>query len=1814
MTVSEKIELQYAVIGFEESKRRTDAIRKAILDIPAYWQVNIAVNTKAATAKIEAIKRQIASISGRKAIPGKQYVEIPSPEIKTPPIAGKSFEELGILPSGKAEVEAWNKEFEKNYKRVSEKNLEVIQAERKRVNEILSRTGAPLPPPVEPETKETIDRVAKSQENLSRSVQQTTTRIKESKPPFDKATASVNSFGNAIKGTSANSISASRHFFQLAFSAHIIGIQVAIATSALAALSGVMIKTFAEFDKAYHSYLAKIDDMSKAISQARIWDLARDQVYGAADLAAVAERYAASGINVADSTSSMIAAARLAIIAEDDLAKTTQGLITILQAYGMNISEVSYLTDILVNAADASTAEVKDMTRWFGQAAAVSKVAGIEIEKLALLLGILSSTGIQEAGIYLRSLLKDVQQMKKARILAEAFSIEPDLIVGDFEKFIEAARKRLKEIPYEMRIPWLREIIIRSKLDQRAQVALISLLTAQDALITKIEGDLKKVGAAEEKYDIYTQSLSGTLEILNSNLQQISEIIGKSLVPVLNVLNDAVQFATGLFSQLSKVPFLTEAIGWSTALAAVAGSFGILYFFAKATIPVIVGWLIEGGIVSSELVDRFGALNAVMISQGLITKSQAAFGSKLLAIKNALGLATQFEIAQSREKYAWDLKNLFLSGKISTETYMMHLSQIKAAAEETELRKRRRPILEGDRLLAEKLTKSQLQEVISLEKLLKTQTEQARRNYVVTKSVTELEDKISSYREKAALASRANTNLKLSVIFTALAMGDLRLAISATVAKLIVWKAYLDSHLIIGLLRVRSILLAFKTAGIAAIIGGVMGAFTESPIIAVASSLIYLAYVASRTAKEIGISFKDIRKAIEEGITWAKEILLTGKYPTGLTTIEKIKGPLLPMEKKAYAWEVAGYPVEQIARARAEMEELLIKRPPPVSPVMPPKIPVGIKTPKGAEEIAAMVEKIRPEFAIPEREIMKGLPKPIPFLPKEFEAPKEWIEAITPPPKIEKPIIPIKPEEITKATEKVQRGLETALPEKRELLELAKVEPVKLPEEATTLLENFRKENIIFKEEQKRRKDIEDYYARAREARAENLSLQKIRELYSKEQLSSILAENKLTAREIEQIGDLWRKEKGTKLEALTNRLRTLETRKELGSTEAARLKEMIGLTTLEISKGEESIKAAIESAKLRHKEQLKIWEKAKRSESMRKYSLEERLRILATGLEAEKIFTKEEISRLVEQRKGVTLLKELQKKKGIEIAKRRRIEKGIIELISEPIPSPILLGVPPTKKIPPIKIPRRTLPIRALREKPPIEEIYFAAGLLPRPSLEAFRKNLALMNELFAKRLIGESRIFSFISSKWDALLASNFAKRIGMEKAVLFLREKLSSRIIPSNLGLMKELFARRLTGESRIFSFISSKWDALLTSNFAKRIGMEKAVLFLREKISSRIIRSNLATRILGENLIGAIRKRSAIESAAITGAADLGSIIAAKKIAGIQAAIAGFSLKGVINSLKAGGAAIIASFAAAIANIPNILAAISSGIAAIGTAIVTFAPYILVIIAAVAALAWVWKKMGERAKETTKLIKEYAYSTKDAANANKEINATIQDVIDLLRKQGLEERARYLERLKLSEEAKVAKKAEVDAIRVQEILQQREAVEASYQRAKSMAKSQEERLKLQKIYNEQVWSLELAMASVTRDLEGKKTGWTIEEIQERQRYMANVEEWSTSFWNRLYAGIFGKQAAFERWKRGLEKTKEVGVTIEGKTYKGKELEAKLLEMGFVPKEEERRGPELTAPSPGAVTYKSEIYLNMGAATMDYVRENITQSIKG
>ena len=423
-----------------------------------------------------------------------------------------------------------------------------------------------------------------------------------------------------------------------AFSLHIVQMYVQPFVQAVNQLLRTTLTTFAEFDRYYADYMAKSADFANVVSREEIFKDAVSQVYSINNMADAMERFSASGIDLTQNQQALTDVLHLSVTAAityDDAANT---VIKTQEAFQLSINDSTMIVDALTNSANASTAELKDLTEWFGYASGMSHEAGINVQQLAAYLGILSSMGMKSAGTAFRQMLVQMTDTNVRDKLNAVFGQDFDYM--DMDQTILRMRAYVQTSSNQAEVIQRISGALGGKVNARE--ALARLLTADDQTWNRIMTATERSGTAAQLFEDMTDNAAASMDKIKNNITLILAQIGQVFAPIL----EGIVWITGGFAQLMNATpkFIKQLMGlgilgtavFATLIMGLVSVVG-LYYMAFAANQSFAGGMLKNSFSVKQLCAQLSLL-AIELVEHITLTNASAVANERAAEANALNV------------------------------------------------------------------------------------------------------------------------------------------------------------------------------------------------------------------------------------------------------------------------------------------------------------------------------------------------------------------------------------------------------------------------------------------------------------------------------------------------------------------------------------------------------------------------------------------------------------------------------------------------------------------------------------------------------------------------------------------------------------------------------------------------------------------------------------------------------------------------------------------------------------------------------------------------------------------------------------------------------------------------------------------------------------------------------------------------------------------------------------------------------------------------------------------------------------------------
>lgn len=364
-----------------------------------------------------------------------------------------------------------------------------------------------------------------------------------------------------------------------------------------------VLRTGMGFDKemsAVQAVLGTVEGTEENMIRLRAFALeqARDSIFTAEQTAEAYYYMGMAGWKTQEMLDGLPGIMALAAASGEDLGMVSDIVTDSLTAFGWEAGRAAEFADILAQAATNSNTDVKRMGETFKYIAPIAGSLGVEVEDVALSIGLLASQGIKGsmAGTALRNILvrlsTNAGETKKdlgaLTILTEKLGVQfwdSSGKMRDFGDIIKESRVAWKGLTQEEQTYYAKQIG-----SQRGMAAWMALMNASTQDVEQLEYAFSNAqGAAQNMADVKLDNLWGDIQMFNSSLDVLKVALFDD---VKSPLRDIVQYGTGALDRIRDAILEDGLIGGIRQLGTELRDFGEVYkdefkALGEAIMPVL---------------------------------------------------------------------------------------------------------------------------------------------------------------------------------------------------------------------------------------------------------------------------------------------------------------------------------------------------------------------------------------------------------------------------------------------------------------------------------------------------------------------------------------------------------------------------------------------------------------------------------------------------------------------------------------------------------------------------------------------------------------------------------------------------------------------------------------------------------------------------------------------------------------------------------------------------------------------------------------------------------------------------------------------------------------------------------------------------------------------------------------------------------------------------------------------------------------------------------------------------------------------------
>ena len=445
-------------------------------------------------------------------------------------------------------------------------------------------------------------------------------------------------------------------------------------------------KTFMAFEKQMTQVATMLDNPKAHMDNFRnsIRSMSKEFGVSTEELANGLYQILSATIPAEDALGVLEASTKAAIGGITDVATATDAIVGILNAYKMEASQASDVSDTLFMTVKRGKLTYEELANSIGTATAFAKQAGIPIEQLGATLALVTTNNIKADKAInglrqgLSSMMKPASEADKIfkSLFGETFDISAIQKAGDFIQFLKEIKERTDALATGPR----ENALVRLFGDIRAGQALLGVVDNVEALTLNMDYMANRAGIADKQFQKFNDTLGKDFDRLVQSAKNLMLELGmaladtmvdwsKSLKETLDSMTEFIannkqlivtfaKLAVGLITGGAALKVFSVLLGIITPMVVSLGSvlikvltFG-LFGAAKGAyaligalaplLPVLVGVFVGMAAMNQAfslgltLGQQFAAVLATVIASLVIYKSVVAIISGAMALWNVL--------------------------------------------------------------------------------------------------------------------------------------------------------------------------------------------------------------------------------------------------------------------------------------------------------------------------------------------------------------------------------------------------------------------------------------------------------------------------------------------------------------------------------------------------------------------------------------------------------------------------------------------------------------------------------------------------------------------------------------------------------------------------------------------------------------------------------------------------------------------------------------------------------------------------------------------------------------------------------------------------------------------------------------------------------------------------------------------------------------------------------------------------------------------------------------------------------------------------
>lgn len=418
-------------------------------------------------------------------------------------------------------------------------------------------------------------------------------------------------------------------------------------TVPIVAAGGAAISVAANFDDAMSQVQGALGDASADTEGLRqlALQLGSDTVFSATEAAQAMVELAKGGLTEADIKGGALAASMdLAAAGQLNLADAAETTVQMMGSFGLGAADATRIANALAGAANASSADVSDLTQAMSQCSAQASLAGWSLEDTAAALALFADHGVKgsDAGTSLKTMLQRLSApTDQAADAMEAYGLEVRDSNGKMKDITGIADELTGKLGTLSDAE--RDAALQTIFGSDASRAAAILMQSGSEGLQKYIAATNDATAAETMANAQKGELSWALENMGGAIESASIAFGSALAPAITAVAGVIGNVAEAFASLPSGA--QTAIAVVLALVAAVGPLLVVFGSVVAMLPALSeGLLMLGGAFAVPLAPALAvaaAIAAVVTVLVTLLNTSETFRATVLAAVDAISAKVQ---------------------------------------------------------------------------------------------------------------------------------------------------------------------------------------------------------------------------------------------------------------------------------------------------------------------------------------------------------------------------------------------------------------------------------------------------------------------------------------------------------------------------------------------------------------------------------------------------------------------------------------------------------------------------------------------------------------------------------------------------------------------------------------------------------------------------------------------------------------------------------------------------------------------------------------------------------------------------------------------------------------------------------------------------------------------------------------------------------------------------------------------------------------------------------------------------------------------